>query len=414
MRRFIFLEIFFVIVFISSCANQTDSITANEKTGKKQLTLMVYMAADNDLETYALQNLKMMEGVKSEGMNILVLLDRAEGYDETEGNWTGSRLYQVCYDKSATASIKSKRLNCPQLGISSGEETELDMANPGVLKGFIEYCKSSWEAENYALIIWGHGNGWRAVTVDDRSSSYMSVHDLGNALRGQGLSVIGFDSCFGAAFENVYELKDCAEFTVACPGLTPSGGWNYRNLLESLKCQEMTAAWISQKMAESAAVQTSIFSNDKVPALMDSFERFSMQLAQTITDSSTQASVFQNLLACKSYSYNQYPCDLYLDIYSIADFYFQHGNGSLSYEAGNLKNAIRQSVASADGQVGGVGIHFSEKPTAGSTVGVHSAEYRKNPNLTNQNLFIKESCWWVPTASGNSASLLDKLFYTAF
>ena len=63
------------------------------QTEMAKLTLMVYMAADNDLESYALSNLKDMEKAVYEKMNVLVLLDRAEGYDQTDGDWTDTRLF---------------------------------------------------------------------------------------------------------------------------------------------------------------------------------------------------------------------------------------------------------------------------------------------------------------------------------
>ena len=47
---------------------------------------MVYMAADNDLESEAIANLKQMEHSNFGKMNVLVLLDRAEEYDRNNGN----------------------------------------------------------------------------------------------------------------------------------------------------------------------------------------------------------------------------------------------------------------------------------------------------------------------------------------
>ena len=35
------------------------------------------------------------------------------------------------------------------------------MGNYNVLKNLINFAKSEYEAEQYALIIWGHGTGWR-------------------------------------------------------------------------------------------------------------------------------------------------------------------------------------------------------------------------------------------------------------
>ena len=77
-----------------------------------KLTLVVYMAADNDLESYAIQNLKAMEHADFEKMNVLVLLDRSEGFDETNGNWTDTRLFELIHDDSDSNIIVSKRLSC--------------------------------------------------------------------------------------------------------------------------------------------------------------------------------------------------------------------------------------------------------------------------------------------------------------
>ena len=224
-----------------SCQNPVENLASVRKKESKALTLMVYMAADNDLETHALANLKAMERAVTDDINVLALLDRSELYDETEGNWTDTRLFELVHDEGNGSSIKSQRLSCPKLGLTASENIELDMANPQVLKGFIEFCKSSYPAENYALVIWGHGSGWKAFAIDDRSDSYMSVKELGQAVRNQGLCVIGFDTCFGGVLENLYELKDCADFTVASPGVTPGCGLDYQLLLESLSSEDCTA-----------------------------------------------------------------------------------------------------------------------------------------------------------------------------
>ena len=136
---FRFLCLIIQIVIFCSCETQPEIVSVTNKNEKQKLTLMIYMAADNDLETYALQNLKMLEQAEFEKINVIVLLDRAEGYDETDGNWTDTRLYEVQSDKSPDSSIKSKRLLCPQLGLSYSEPTELDMSNPSVLKNFIDF-----------------------------------------------------------------------------------------------------------------------------------------------------------------------------------------------------------------------------------------------------------------------------------
>lgn len=396
---------------------------------EKKLTLMVYMAADNDLESYALENLNQMEKVCCENMNILVLLDRAEGYDETDGNWKDTRLFEVCRDCSESAHIVSKRISCPPLGLSDYENTELDMANHSVLRNFVEFVKKQYPTGKYALIIWGHGTGWRyiaenevtiesnrAVAIDDKTGSYMRVTDLGKALRGQGLNVIGFDTCFAGVIENIYELKDCSEYITASPGVTPSGGWNYQSLLEKLSHGNFSSQEIAFEMKHNSSVQTTVCKNEKIDELMTAFEAFSKKLADSIKTEELRKSVFNSLLTAKAYKYSQYPCDMYLDIYSMASLYTNESDKKISDAAKLLQTAvIEAAISETDTTVpSGVGVHFIPLVSAQITAAAHSVDYIKDPNSLNQSAFIRDNLWWVPTISGNSGSLLDKLFYTAY
>ena len=362
-----------------------------------------------------------METAEYEGMNVLVLIDRAEGYDETDGNWTDTRLYRVCYDEKRTANIVSERLDCPLLGLSKRASTELDMANPSVLNNFISFARSEFPASEYTLIIWGHGTGWRyaskqsvstrAVAIDDKTDSYMSVFELGNAVRNQQLSVIGFDTCFSGVLENVYELKDCAEYTVACAGVSPSIGWNYQTLLEKVSSENITSNTIAECMALSSPVQTTIFINEKIEALMNSFEIFAKEISLSIKNIDDRKQVFDLLLGLKTYSYTQYPCDLFIDLSSFSAAYLENKNESLRETAVNFKQKISEAAYEVNNQNCQIGVHLIPLVSFKTTASVHSADYIKNKNRTDQCQFIKKSNWWVPTVEGTSGSLLDKLFY---
>ena len=398
-----------------------------------KMTLVVYMAADNDLESYAIQNLKAMEHADFNKMNVLVLLDRSEGFDETNGDWTDTRLFELTHDSSDSNLILSKRISCPPLGLSNKVETELDMGNPSVLWNLLNFARNNYEAEKLALIIWGHGSGWRysslstdiyeksnspgevrAVAIDDRSGSYMSVHDLGRALRNQGLSVIGFDTCFGGVFENVYELKNHSEYTVASPGVTPSSGWNYKALLEDLSNSYFSAKEIAEIMADASLVNTTIFNNSKLYSLMNDIEDFSKALAAIIKSSAIRNNVYSKLSAGKSYCYTQYPCDLYLDIYSMAEAYKSNSDSNLATAAKKLQKSVNAAAKTENAVNAEIGIHFIPKISSTSTAVSHSVDYIKDVDNADQCMFIKESQGWVPTREGDSESLLDKLFYTSF
>lgn len=418
-----------ILLFGISCTPSVNNAKVTDITKKPEpkvadLTLMVYMAADNDLESYALENLRSMHKAVFKGINVLVLLDRAQSYDETEGDWTDTRLYELSSaGANSNAGIFSKQLDCPSLGLYCGTQTELDMANYSVLKGFIEFVKAQYLAKHYALIVWGHGTGWRyiqdqsstrAVAIDDKTQSYMSVHNLGLAVKDQGLSVIGFDTCFGGVLENVYELKASACFTVGSAGITPSLGWDYKKLLEKLgECNYQRGATEDNEVAREIAlcmsgactVGATVFENTKLDLLMKSFEDFACELAAEIKDSDSQKAVFDTLVTTKAYSYIYYPCDMYLDLFTMAQQYSDSGNSALEQASKELMQ-LTQDLQ--------IGVHFIPKLSNSTTAVTHSPSYVKDSAQTDQCAFIKESRWWVPTVSGNSGSVLDKLFYTVF
>ncbi len=402
----------------------------------KKLTLLVYMAADNDLEAYAISDLKEMEHASYNDINVLVLLDRAQGGDATNGDWTDTRLFEITHDDSQGNFIISKRLRCPNLSLSATKETELDMANPSVLHNFIAFAKSDYEAEKYALVIWGHGTGWRgisqgvsqeqtqnqlqtrAVAIDDTSNSYMSVPEIGRALRNLGLCAVGFDTCFGAAFENVYEIKNCAEYTVASPDVTPASGWDYKQFLEDLSESDFSTRNIAQIMAQSSGVSTTLIINSRLQSVMDSFEDFAQALSKTISDKDSHDRVFSQINELindhKAYYYGFGKTDIYLDIYSLADFYSASTNSLLTEKSIRLKNELNRAAISTFSNYGRIGINYIPRTEIGTLAVQHNPEYLKNFDNASQGQFIKESQWWVPTKDGNSPSLLDKLFYTSY
>ena len=421
--RFI-VFLFITLLVLSNCTlnMNTNGRIVDATEDSKKLTLMVYMAADNDLESEAIANLKQMEHSDFDRMNVLVLLDRAEEYDRTNGDWTDTRLFEVTHDSTNSNYILSERLDCPILGLSKREETELNMASYTVLRNFITFGKNEYEAEKYALIIWGHGTGWRyasggssrAVAIDDETNTFMSVLDEGKAVRDMNLSVIGFDTCFGGTIENLYELKETAVYTVASPSITPSHGWNYTKLLEDLSQSNFSESEIARIMAESSSAKTSVYDNAKLSDVFNCVESFSEALSDSITSNETRQDILEKLLSVKSYSYSSFPCDMFLDIYSMADQFTSSQNSFVVQNARTLKSTLNNAGTTPGSQNLLIGIYFMEKTSSQTLATQHSSGYIKNQNDTTQCSFIKDSVWWVPTLGANSGSLLDKLFYKVY
>jgi hypothetical protein len=70
------------------------------KSSSREWTIIVYMDGDNNLEPFALADINEMELGASDSVEIIVLVDRAKGYDTSEGDWKDSRIYRIRKDKN--------------------------------------------------------------------------------------------------------------------------------------------------------------------------------------------------------------------------------------------------------------------------------------------------------------------------
>ncbi|MFV1959738.1 MAG: clostripain-related cysteine peptidase, partial [Planctomycetota bacterium] len=94
----------------------------------REWTIVVYLDGDNDLEPFALRDLVEMEfGLPPQGVEVLVLIDRAKGFYESAGDWTDARVYRVRADKN-TGRIASEILARPG---------EVNMGDPKTLSTFL-------------------------------------------------------------------------------------------------------------------------------------------------------------------------------------------------------------------------------------------------------------------------------------
>jgi hypothetical protein len=211
-------------------------ITSREQAHKRgNWTILIYLDADNDLESAGMSNLNQMEKVGStEDVRIVVQIDRAPGGDSSAGNWTDTRRYLITRDTNSVV-VSSIRLDSPPLG-------ELDMADPANLRDFVQQSQSEFPAEHYCLIIWDHGSGWeflspsappayKYVVSDNTSHSGMNVDEIQQALSGTNLDVIAFDACLMQQLEVAYELRNVARYMVGSAALEPSPGYDYSALL---------------------------------------------------------------------------------------------------------------------------------------------------------------------------------------
>ncbi len=246
MKRFkikFFLIIFFTLILFASCKQNLENQNLHVKNhpGKKvQWNFLIYMAADNELEKEALNNiLEMRKTGSSDELNILVLLDRSPGFDTRFGNWQGTKLF---------------RLRKGEDDFSDDEIydfEELNMKDAGNLNLFLDFAERNFPSEHTLLTLWSHGFALypegtigekskgseisRSIisdyTTDFKTETSMSVQNLAEALKNHRIDILHFDACNMAMMEIIWEIESCAEYVISSQLAVPSCGMNYKGVL---------------------------------------------------------------------------------------------------------------------------------------------------------------------------------------
>ena len=204
-----------------------------EPKAQAEWTIMVFSSAKNDLEKYLLMDLNEMELVGSTAkVNIVAEVGRIDGYDSSDGNWTGVRRYLITKDSDKTK-MGSKMLQ--DLGM-------IDQGDYRNLAAFGKWAKAAYPAKKYMLIVSNHGSGWekgvqtitqnKGISYDEQSGNHINTPQLGQALREIGkVDVFGTDACLMQMAEVVYEIKDSVDYIVGSEETEPGDGYTYNDFL---------------------------------------------------------------------------------------------------------------------------------------------------------------------------------------
>ena len=235
-----------ILLFLGSLV--TTAVEADDPQEKAEWSVFIYMAADNNLEEAAIFDMNELEQVGStEDVNIVVQLDRASGYNSSNGDWKDTRRYFITKDNDEL-NISSTRLDTDDpLG-------ELSMNDPAVLVDFLSWAVENYPAEHYVVDLWDHGLGTNGGTLND--GTYMPLTGLEEAFeemksRGLYFDIITFDACLMGGIENYYNTIDIAAIAVSSEKLVPFYGYPYHLILDKLvENPEMNASTLAEKFVK--------------------------------------------------------------------------------------------------------------------------------------------------------------------
>jgi hypothetical protein len=209
-----------------SCAGREE-----EEPRRAERTVLVYMAADNDLYKNALADIEEMQAaaVPASG-NLVAYLDAPA--------WSAD--------------------SCPQLlHIHQGKATPVkrygqqNSASGQVLQTVIGDAMAAFPAASYGLVLWSHGTGWLPKGAYGRlaksaaplsaspqsfgrdGGSEMGIAELAEALPAP-LEFIIFDACLMGGVEALYQLRRKAAIIVASPTETLAAGFPYTEAVPCL------------------------------------------------------------------------------------------------------------------------------------------------------------------------------------
>ena len=322
-------------------------------------TVMVYLDADNNLESAGIADMNAMEIAGSTtDVNIVVQVDRIpysvlasnnEGYldDTSNGNWTGTRRYYITQD-SDLIQINSQLIS--DLG-------ELNMGDPQTLVDFASWAAANYPAKKYLLIIWNHGGGFRSPAYTSKDIAWddtdggdkITMPELEYALSAINtqigdIDIVGMDACLMGMTEVAYQIKDYADILIASEESVPFNGWPYDAILEELIVNPL----ISPGQLSADIVDKYIYSypyNNVTQSAIDLsyMDTLASQLSDLALVITNDALTPKGAYIDAAYSSQYYGDPDFIDLYDFCDKIFDYSNNP---EVKNIAIIIQQTISS--------------------------------------------------------------------
>lgn len=224
---------------------------ARAETGRK-LTLMVYMCGSNLESSHELASKDIDEMLLARGreddVSVLLMTGGSSRWKYGLINPDECQIWELIYRGMPRKVWRSEIQN---------------MGSSGTLTQFLRYGKEHYPADEYALILWDHGDGPLGGLCRDElfDPDKMTLEELKRGIEdaalGQKLSWIGFDACLMGSLEVAGALEPYADYMIASQETEPGAGWDY-GFLSSLsedQSPEETARHIVDGYMESQSRQ---------------------------------------------------------------------------------------------------------------------------------------------------------------
>jgi len=370
----------------AAAAQSTEETTEQER----EWLIMVHMTADNDLESFAIDDINEMEvGLKNaidEEANERIEAEKAKGttltpemeeqirqqtanevasratvvvqidrwddagsrYDDTSnGNWTGTRRYVITPDMTDETEDPRKidSTMVQDLG-------EVNMGDPQVAEDFVTWATAEYSANNTAVIYWNHGSGWKweegEVTESeeatksvgyDYSSNYdaltpMEIDKVHSSL--PKMDIMGYDACLMQMAEHGYQYQDDADIIIGSEEIEPGAGWTYDAIVKAA-FKGASPEELAKTVVDSYDGPTlSAIKTEKIPEITNKLDALLAELSSA-EDKDKMLEAYEDALRFEDSEYG--------DLYTFADSIEKANLGeNITSAAGDLKSSIDGAV----------------------------------------------------------------------
>lgn len=215
MRKFLYyiLPLLLMLTGATACSSDDGPDAPQEPSVSVSRTVLVYMIANNNLGS----------SYHSDERDIQEMLKGVEG-----GKLNNGRLLVYHNRPNYNSAYPPQLLDITEHGPKELKTyTDADgicSVSPERFREVIADMKRLAPADDYALVLWGHGNGWIISPGDIKSrsfgpddSTWISVPAMAQALEGERFQFIYFDCCLMGNIEPIYEIRHLTDYIVASP-----------------------------------------------------------------------------------------------------------------------------------------------------------------------------------------------------
>lgn len=209
-------------------------------TPKKEWTVLIYIAGDNDLYPYVSMNIEQLKRVGSSSLvNFVVYL---------------------CKHPHGQRKVAQKIKIEKGKAVILSEQADVDSGSPLTLLEALNWATGDFPAEHYAVIAWDHGSGAlnrieRGICYDYTTGHYLSDRDLRYAFDhvvkklGKKIDVFACDACLMASVELAASFANCVDYFVSSEETIPGTGFNYSRAMlplaqHHIQPSELAMHWV--------------------------------------------------------------------------------------------------------------------------------------------------------------------------